>query len=80
MRGRAADLDEGEYGKRLDRFFLQGENSQKAVAIDEEDLRILSRLITKIFGFVLGLLKKKIQLSLLEPSTSPQVHTHENSL
>lgn len=78
MRGRAAD--EGEYGQRLDRFFLQGENSQKAVAIDEEDLRILSRLITKIFGFVLGLLKKKIQLSLLDPSTSPQVHTHENSL
>lgn len=40
----------------------------------------LPRLIFTIFGFVQGLPKKKIQPSLLDPSTSPQLHVHKNSL
>lgn len=36
-------------------------------------------MVSTIFGFVQGQPKKKIQPSLLDPSTSPQVHTQRNS-
>lgn len=45
------------------------------VAIGEEDLRTLSRLIYKIFGFVQG----PSQEENTDPSSSPQVHTHTAS-